>query len=339
MGLLDVRARVHADGARGAPAAALGLPAQQRNRRRRPTRNRRPARARGPCTPTRAPPPPPPPRRTAAAGARTTTGPGHPHHRRRHHLGSPESPRRRPRAWPAIHPELAEHTHLYSPPQVHHIGARPLRGGLEPGQHHHDRGRRRHRRGRHRACSQRQATEVLAELRSHHRQAGRRGDPDPPPRRPRPGDARPARRRRRLADGRRVPVYAHASLMDEYSQENVLIGPIMNARAIPMYNLALSGERRRGHERRHRPTLRGGRRRASWRPPTPSTTSSRSPWPASACSCCTSPARPSPSCACGCPTIGCCCRPRWCRTTPARTSTRCAGPSTATPSSGTRAST
>ncbi len=39
-----------------------------------------------------------------------------------------------------------------------------------------------------------------------------------------------------------VPIYAHASLMDEYSQENVLIAPIMNARAIPMYNLALSGE-------------------------------------------------------------------------------------------------
>ena len=34
--------------------------------------------------------------------------------------------------------------------------------------------------------------------------------------------------------------------MDEYSQENVLVGPIMNARAIPMYNLALDGAETEG---------------------------------------------------------------------------------------------
>ncbi len=140
---------------------------------------------------------------------------------------------------PSIHPELAEHTHLYSPPQVHHIGRVHCAVGwnlanitmiegddsivvVDTG------------------MSQVQATEVMAELArltskpvaavilTHHHVdhvQGTRAVLDT-----------------RGADAGAVPIYAHASLMDEYSQENVLIAPIMNARAIPMYNLALSGE-------------------------------------------------------------------------------------------------
>lgn len=37
----------------------------------------------------------------------------------------------------------------------------------------------------------------------------------------------------------KVPIYAHASLLDEYEQESGLIGPIMSARALAMYNLLL----------------------------------------------------------------------------------------------------
>jgi alkyl sulfatase BDS1-like metallo-beta-lactamase superfamily hydrolase len=140
---------------------------------------------------------------------------------------------------PAIHPELAEHTHLYLPRRVHRIGERVhcavgwnianitmLEGddgmvivdtGIDLGQ----------------------GAEVLAELRritdkpiaaivlTHHHADHVQGTAafvD--------GDA---------AAARAVPIYAHASLVDEYSQENLLVGPIMNARAIPMYNLALDG--------------------------------------------------------------------------------------------------
>ncbi len=140
---------------------------------------------------------------------------------------------------PSIHPELAEHTHLYSPPQVHHIGRVHCAVGWnlanitmiegDDGIVVVDTG-----------MSQQQATEVMAELArltakpvaavilTHHHVdhvQGTRAVLDT-----------------RGADAPRVPIYAHASLMDEYSQENVLIAPIMNARAIPMYNLALSGE-------------------------------------------------------------------------------------------------
>ena len=140
---------------------------------------------------------------------------------------------------PRIHPELAEHTHLYSPPQVHHIGRVHCAVGWnlanitmiegDDGIVVVDTG-----------MSQQQATEVMTELAglttkpvvavilTHHHVdhvQGTRAVIDT-----------------RGADASSVPVYAHASLMDEYSQENVLIAPIMNARAIPMYNLALGGE-------------------------------------------------------------------------------------------------
>ncbi len=149
---------------------------------------------------------------------------------------------------PSIHPELAAHTDLYLPPTVHRIGDRVscavgwnlanitmIEG--DDGIVIVDTG-----------MNVQQGTDVLAEFRrltdkpiaavvlTHHHvdhvqgttsfidaaraEAGGRGEP--------------------------VPVYAHESLMDEYSQENVLIGPIMNARAIPMYNLALSGPEAEG---------------------------------------------------------------------------------------------
>jgi alkyl sulfatase BDS1-like metallo-beta-lactamase superfamily hydrolase len=136
----------------------------------------------------------------------------------------------------AIHPELAEHTHLYLPPRVHHVSARVhcavgwnianitmIEG--DDGIVVVDTG-----------ISTRQAVDVLAELRAitdkpvaaivltHHHVDHVQGTTTFL-------DAGPAGE---------VPVYGHASLMDEYSQENVLIAPIMNARAIPMYNLALS---------------------------------------------------------------------------------------------------
>ncbi len=138
---------------------------------------------------------------------------------------------------PSIHPELAEHTHLYSPPRVHQIGARVhcavgwnlanitmIEG--DDGIVIVDTG-----------INLRQGHEVLAELRrvtdkpilaivlTHHHADHVQGTT---------AFVDPAR-----AHAGAVPIYAHASLMDEYSQENVLIGPIMNARAIPMYNLAL----------------------------------------------------------------------------------------------------
>jgi len=145
---------------------------------------------------------------------------------------------------PSIHPELAAHSELYSPRQVHHLGRVHCAVGWnlanitmiegDDGIVVVDSG-----------MDQRQSTQVLTELRrvttkplaavilTHHHVDHVQGT------------------QALLADagsgsahgpsGAEVPVYAHASLMDEYSQENVLIGPIMNARAIPMYNLALSG--------------------------------------------------------------------------------------------------
>jgi alkyl sulfatase BDS1-like metallo-beta-lactamase superfamily hydrolase len=140
---------------------------------------------------------------------------------------------------PRIHPELAEHTHLYSPPQVHHLGRVHCAVGWnlanitmiegDDGIVVVDTG-----------MSQHQATEVMTELTrltakpvqavilTHHHVDHVQGTR--------------AVLETRGADATGVPVYAHASLMDEYSQENVLIAPIMNARAIPMYNLALDGE-------------------------------------------------------------------------------------------------
>jgi alkyl sulfatase BDS1-like metallo-beta-lactamase superfamily hydrolase len=139
---------------------------------------------------------------------------------------------------PSIHPELADHTHLYTPRRVHHLGRVHCAVGWnianitmiegDDGIVVVDSG-----------MNQRQSVEVLAELGritskpvaavilTHHHADHVQGT-------------------RALLESRgresgSVPLYAHASLMDEYSQENVLIGPIMNARAIPMYNLALSG--------------------------------------------------------------------------------------------------
>jgi alkyl sulfatase BDS1-like metallo-beta-lactamase superfamily hydrolase len=140
---------------------------------------------------------------------------------------------------PGINPELAEHTHLYSPPRVHRIGERVacavgwslanitmIEG--DDGIVIVDTG-----------IDRRQGDEVLAELRrltskpvaaiilTHHHADHVQGTSS---------FVDPLR-----AEAGAVPIYAHASLMDEYTQENVLIGPIMNARAIPMYNLALDG--------------------------------------------------------------------------------------------------
>ena len=139
---------------------------------------------------------------------------------------------------PSIHPELAEHTHLYSPPQVHHIGRVHCAVGWnianitmiegDDGIVVVDTG-----------MNERQGVEVMAELArvtskpvaavilTHHHADHVQGTR--------------AVLATRGSEAGEVPIYAHASLMDEYSQENVLIGPIMNARAIPMYNLALGG--------------------------------------------------------------------------------------------------
>ncbi|MGZ4695561.1 MAG: alkyl sulfatase dimerization domain-containing protein [Acidimicrobiales bacterium] len=140
----------------------------------------------------------------------------------------------------SIHPELAAHTDLYLPPRLHQVGERVhcavgwnlanitmIEG--DDGIVIVDTG-----------MNVQQGVDVLAEFRritdkpiaaivlTHHHVDHVQGttsfvDVD-------------------RAGAGAVPIYAHESLMDEYSQENVLIGPIMNARAIPMYNLALSGE-------------------------------------------------------------------------------------------------
>ncbi len=145
---------------------------------------------------------------------------------------------------PAIDSELAEHTHLYLPPQVHHIGDRVhcavgwnianitmIEG--DDGIVIVDTG-----------MDLRQGTAVLAELRritdkpivaivlTHHHVDHVQGT----------SSFVDAERARAGA----VPIYAHRSLVDEYSQENLLVGPIMNARAIPMYNLALDGAETEG---------------------------------------------------------------------------------------------
>jgi alkyl sulfatase BDS1-like metallo-beta-lactamase superfamily hydrolase len=144
---------------------------------------------------------------------------------------------------PSIHPELAEHTHLYTPPRVHHLGRVHCAVGWnianitmiegDDGIVMVDTG-----------MNQRQAVQVQAELAAitakplaaviltHHHADHVQGT-----------QTIVASRGAQAPD---VPIYAHASLMDEYSQENVLIGPIMNARAIPMYNLALSGAEAEG---------------------------------------------------------------------------------------------
>ena len=145
---------------------------------------------------------------------------------------------------PSIHPELAEHSDLYLPPKVHRIGARVscavgwnlanitmIEG--DDGIIVVDTG-----------MNVQQGTDVLAEFRritdkpikaivlTHHHVDHVQGTTS---------FVDAAR-----AEAGAVPVYGHESLMDEYSQENVLIGPIMNARAIPMYNLAMTGPEAEG---------------------------------------------------------------------------------------------
>ncbi len=140
----------------------------------------------------------------------------------------------------SIHPELAAHSELYLPPRVHQVGERVhcavgwnlanitmIEG--DDGIVIVDTG-----------MNVQQGVDVLAELRritakpiaaivlTHHHVDHVQGTTS---------FVDAAR-----ASAEAIPIYAHESLMDEYSQENVLIGPIMNARAIPMYNLALSGD-------------------------------------------------------------------------------------------------
>ena len=140
----------------------------------------------------------------------------------------------------SIHPELAAHSELYLPPKVHHVGRNVycavgwnlanitmIEG--DDGIVIVDTG-----------MNLQQGVDVLAEFRritekpiaaivlTHHHVDHVQGTSSFV-------DVEQAR-------AGAVPIYAHESLMDEYSQENVLIGPIMNARAIPMYNLALSGD-------------------------------------------------------------------------------------------------
>jgi alkyl sulfatase BDS1-like metallo-beta-lactamase superfamily hydrolase len=160
---------------------------------------------------------------------------------RPHAHGAPESHDPLDLHVPAsIHPELAAHSDLYLPPKVHRIGERVhcavgwnlanitmIEG--DDGIVIVDTG-----------MNVQQGSDVLAELRritekpiaaivlTHHHIDHVQGTSS---------FVDPARARAGA-----MPIYAHESLMDEYSQENVLIGPIMNARAIPMYNLALSGD-------------------------------------------------------------------------------------------------
>lgn len=59
-------------------------------------------------------------------------------------------------------------------------------------------------------------------------------------------------------DSGAVPVIAHESLMEHYVQENGAIGPIMSARAISMYNVALDGADMEGMNLGIGPFLRAG---------------------------------------------------------------------------------
>jgi alkyl sulfatase BDS1-like metallo-beta-lactamase superfamily hydrolase len=59
-------------------------------------------------------------------------------------------------------------------------------------------------------------------------------------------------------DSGAVPIIAHESLLDHYIQENGAIGPIMSARAISMYNVALDGADMEGMNLGIGPFLRAG---------------------------------------------------------------------------------
>ena len=59
-------------------------------------------------------------------------------------------------------------------------------------------------------------------------------------------------------DSGAVPIIAHESLLEQYVQENGAIGPIMGARAISMYNIALDGEEMEGMNLGIGPFLRAG---------------------------------------------------------------------------------
>jgi alkyl sulfatase BDS1-like metallo-beta-lactamase superfamily hydrolase len=60
-------------------------------------------------------------------------------------------------------------------------------------------------------------------------------------------------------DSGAVPIIAHESLMEHYVQENGAIGPIMHARSISMYNIALDGADMEGMNLGIGPFLRAGR--------------------------------------------------------------------------------
>ena len=59
-------------------------------------------------------------------------------------------------------------------------------------------------------------------------------------------------------DSGAVPIVAHESLLEQYVQENGAIGPIMGARAISMYNVALDGADMKGMNLGIGPFLRAG---------------------------------------------------------------------------------